>query len=468
MSYDPDIQYRCAIIRGRAKNAIDDLLLLYAQIIESLCPIDVREFNLKFNQGLERYLPGADKKAIDNHRTEIAGKLFGMYYVENGVVELSETTERLLETSDQPAFFKDMCFKLQFPNGMERADTIKEKMANQIHIRPCVLILQILHEVQSMSFEVTIEDIGYYALNSLHALQGKASPKEIAKRIYTDKNKGIKKEIDLGGKEASYAKQHIRELFNYLELANLVQISGKKATVKLNNLERMALKAFLKEPANKLLFDVYEYEVDAEIEDDENTESNEKIKLLREDYSKFFSYLSFKNPVVFVTPEAALASVSQMNLGEINPETAMEIGDLGEKIVFNYERRRIEGFNSRYIGKVLSLGKTRGLGYDVQSVWGEGPNPGHSIYIEVKSTKRATPPSGNNPSSVTLTRNEWLMAEQQKESYFIYRVCFTNEGVYLTKFNDIVAKSVSGEVFAEPTHYRMDFNDNISPSEKIE
>lgn len=468
MTYNPDIQYRCAIIRGRAKNAIDDLLLLYAQIIERLCPLNLREFNEKFNSDLERYLPGADKKAIDNHRTEIAGKLFGMYYVENGVVELSETTERLLETSDQPSFFKDMCFKLQFPNGMERADTIIEKMANQIRIRPCVLIIQILNEVQKIGFEVTIEDIGYYALNSLHALQGKVSPMEIAKRIYTDKNNGIKKEIDLAGKEASFAKQHIRELFNYLELANLVKITGRKSTVSLNNLEKMALKAFMKEPFNKLLFDVYEYEVDSGNSEEEDEAPNEKIKLLREDYSKFFSSLSFKNPVVFVTPEAALASVSQMNLVQVNPETAMEIGDLGEKIVYNYERKRIEGFNSRYVGKVLSLGKTRGLGYDVQSVWGEGSNPGHSIYIEVKSTKRATPPSGNNPSSVTLTRNEWLMAEQQKEAYFIYRICFTNEGVYLTKFNDIIGKSLNGEVFAEPTHYRLDFKDNISPSEKIE
>lgn len=121
-------QYRCIIIRGKSQKEIDDLLPAYAKVIEDITPCEEEKFCQKFNELLAPYL-SADKrikKTLDNHRTEIAGKLFGMYYTEeNGYVYASDRTKKFLKDNDQPAFFKDLCYKMQFPNGMQKPQTFQ-------------------------------------------------------------------------------------------------------------------------------------------------------------------------------------------------------------------------------------------------------------------------------------------------------------------------------------------------------
>lgn len=117
--YDPSKQYRCTIIRGKSKKEMDDLLPAYAMVIDEICPCPIEDFDVKFNNAFQRFLPESDKikKTLDNHRTEISGKLFGMYYrSDDGMVYESQRTMKYLEDNDQPAFFKDVCFKMQFPN----------------------------------------------------------------------------------------------------------------------------------------------------------------------------------------------------------------------------------------------------------------------------------------------------------------------------------------------------------------
>lgn len=92
-------QYRCIIIRGKSQKEIDDLLSAYAKVIDDITPCETEVFSRKFNELLAPCL-SADKrikKTLDNHRTEIAGKLFGMYYVEeNGYVYASDRTKKFL------------------------------------------------------------------------------------------------------------------------------------------------------------------------------------------------------------------------------------------------------------------------------------------------------------------------------------------------------------------------------------
>ena len=39
-----------------------------------------------------------------------------------------------------------------------------------------------------------------------------------------------------------------------------------------------------------------------------------------------------------------------------------ELGDEGEKIVYQYEKKRVGNYDKRLIGKVLLLGKQKGVG----------------------------------------------------------------------------------------------------------
>ena len=85
------------------------------------------------------------KKTLDNHRTEIAGKLFGMYYLaDDEIYYASERTKKFLADSDQPAFFKDICYKMQFPNGMNKIQTVRPYLKEEISLRQFPFIIKCL------------------------------------------------------------------------------------------------------------------------------------------------------------------------------------------------------------------------------------------------------------------------------------------------------------------------------------
>ena len=97
--YDHTKQYRCTIVRGRSQKEMDDFLPAYAKVVDEICPCPEDEFEARFNAAFSRFLPESDrvKKTLDNHRTEISGKLFGMYYFsEDGNVYESERTQKFL------------------------------------------------------------------------------------------------------------------------------------------------------------------------------------------------------------------------------------------------------------------------------------------------------------------------------------------------------------------------------------
>ena len=184
--YNHNNQYRCAIIRGKSQRELDNLLSAYAMVIDEICPCANDEFENRFNQEFVKILHGktadtvALKKTLDNHRTEIAGKLFGMYYLSSdGIYYASERTKKFLSDNDQPAFFKDLCYKMQFPNGMNKIQTLQPHLDLGISLRPYPFIIKCLMLADEMQLKLTVNDIGYYILNALDVLQGKASAIEV-------------------------------------------------------------------------------------------------------------------------------------------------------------------------------------------------------------------------------------------------------------------------------------------------
>lgn len=91
-----------------------------------------------------------------------------------------------------------------------------------------------------------------------------------------------------------------------------------------------------------------------------------------------------------------------------------EIGDAGEKFVYEYERECIKKYNFPESKQVewVSRDVGDGLGYDILSY----DSQGNEIYIEVKTTL------GNERESFYITANELLKSEKEKEKYFLYRV----------------------------------------------
>jgi hypothetical protein len=452
--YDHARQYRCTIIRGKAQKELDDLLPAYANVISEICPCAKSDFKMFFDDSFKRYLPdNATQKTLDNHRTEISGTLFGMYYEDDKIIYASERTLKFLADSDTPAFFKDICYKMKFPNGMNIISKILDYIKNGINVKPYAFILTVMKIAESKGIKLTKAEIGYYILNSLDALSGKAKPSEVLDALILDRRDNKRRAIETSGKASSYDWQHISEQINLLELANL--IISYDGGVLLNPRESEAITRFTDSDYRKPDFDVYAYDL-----------ADLKIrKQFYTDWSIYFGSLS-DNADSFKTDISALVEISEPPLDEKSQNT-VELGDEGEKYVFEYEKKRVSDFNFRLANKVIHLGKTKGLGYDIKSVVAEdGEFAEFAKYIEVKSTKRITAPDENNPlwmDTLNLTRTEWVAAQQHKDFYHIYRVYFVRDKIIMFIISDVARKHKDGKVDVVATMYRLDFgNEAVS------
>lgn len=463
--YDHRKQYRCTIIRGKSQKEMDDLLPAYAMVIDEICPCKHSDFEHRFNRELERFLPESAriKKTLDNHRTEISGKLFGMYYfADDGMVYESERTQKYLVDNDQPAFFKDICYKMQFPNGTQKTKTVQERVNDKIHVRANAFVIKFLQIAEAASVEITKKDIGYYILNSLDVLQGNANPYEVLEQVVKDKNADITRDIVVPGKASSYTHQHINEQLNYLELANLIRIGIDKRVV-LNPYEKKTIDIFVQSYDKELDFNVEQYDL----------ETVEGRKEFQYAWDYYYSKISAQSSEFETTAEALIPDNDKEEDKKKQKKPGInlvEFGDEGEAIVFEYEKNRVGQYDPRLVNKVLSLGKTKGLGYDIQSVVAEPGDMDEFVkYIEVKSTKRLTCPDIDDDlwiDTINLTRNEWVAAQQHKEFYSIFRVYFTRDGVYMFKLNNVAEQLQSRKMTAVPVTYRLNFG-NSSVNETV-
>ena len=471
--YDPKKQYRCTIIRGKSQKEMDDFLPAYAKVIDEICPCLAKNFENLFNNAFERYLPESQriKKTLDNHRTEIAGKLFGMYYTsEDGIIYESQRTQKYLEDNDQPAFFKDACYKMQFPNGMDSTNTLQDRITNCISIRPNAYVLKLLQIASKANETINIKDIGYYVLNSLDVLQGHANPYEVLDAIATDHKNGIQREVtaydDNGKRKAtSYTMQHIREQLNYLELANLIRINDDKV-VSLNSREKKTIDIFVEGYDKAPAFDVYSFDLS----------SVENRKKFEYRWGYYFSTLSEKASDFYTSVESLLPESEENDREKKDSsekKNLTEFGDIGEKLVYEYEKKRVAAYNARMVNKVIPFGKTKGVGFDVQSIVAErGDDAEFCRYIEVKSTKRFTSPDLDDKlwiDTLNITRNEWVAAQQHRKYYSIYRLYFTKDGVRMFILNNIALKKEEDKITVVPTTYRLNFSsDSVDASTSLE
>lgn len=445
MTFNPNKQYRCTIIRGKSISRMDDYLPVYAQILNEICPLPKKDFNKVFDEKLSYFIKD-DGKTIKNHRTENVDKLLGMYFEKDGIIYLSERTIKFIESNDQPAFFKSVCFKFQQPNGSQKVHTLREKIKNGIKIKSYHFILSLLKTASENKITLTKDEIAYYVLNSLEVMQGIVSIDEVIKTILIDRAKGLHKKVD-ASKNYAWGYQHINEQFDYLELANLIRKDNKN--IWLNTKETATIELFIEDLLNPLTIDYTKYNL------------NEKNigKIIEQEWREYYGRITTIEVEKF---ETTLESLKTITPTEIPKISFIALGDEGENFILRIEKDRVKAFNPRLVNKVNFHGKTRGLGYDITSIEADRnkKNPEYARYIEVKSTKRVHPPDFTDTfDTITLTRNEWVAAEQHSISFYIYRLYFTTEGIFLNIIKDPVKKNIDGLLYATPISYRIEFGD---------
>lgn len=462
--YNPDIQYRCTIIRGKSQTEMEDLLPFYAQTVHQNCPCTRSEFDHRCNNKVSEYFYGIgdyealheqNRKTVRNHITEIMGELLGLYYLnDEGYICESSNCRHLNEHQDFPTFFKSLCLNLQFPNAAVWTKYMLEHMSNGINIRPLCYVISLLeHARRNGNHLLTKQEIGYYVLNSLEVLQGKVPVEEVFEKIMSDRKNKVRKPKLSGSRDW----QHIKEMFNLLNLANLCL--SDKDYIWLNPEEDKAISIFL-DYGQFPSFNIYRYAVN----------DKEELERLKLDWQAYYSSMhpaiaaletQFRGNEEEEKEEKESTAVPVRQKGVVGM-TTVEIGDQGEALVYRMEKERVSRFKERLANKVLLLGKTKGLGYDISSIEADEnhEHPEFARYIEVKTTTRVTKPSFDQKwmDSINLTAKEWIAAQQYREYYNIYRVYLTREEAIVLRIQNPFQKNEEGIIDTFPTIYQMDFD----------
>lgn len=460
--YRPENQYRCTIIRGKSQTEMEDLLPVYANIVHKYCPCNEDAFRRSAYSDLSftlfhvrdySALSEHNLKTVKNHYTEIMGVLLNLFYpvydaeANEIIIHESESCRYLIEHSDFPMFFKNLCLNFQFPNGEKKATVVKGEVDLGIKLKPFCYVVKLLYIAQNNKQLLSKQEIGYYVLNNLDVLQGKVTPQEVFDRIMSDRTNSIKRSKLSGSNEW----QHIKEQFNLLELANIIDHDGER--VWLNKDEANAIALFidnLKTP----YFDVASY----------NLSTIEGRKLMLQEWKEYNGRFNMKL-LAANTSSLPVSARKELKVAKTAIKSTTDLGDEGEALVFKLEQDRVRAFKERLVNKVLLLGKTKGLGYDIASIEAdENPqNPEFARYIEVKATKRTTRPSFNQQwsDSLNITRKEWVAAEQFGKAYNIYRVYFTKSEVIIVRINNPFALAQDGHIDVIPTIYQMDFGSDV-------
>lgn len=428
--------YRAHIIRGKAARDLENLLPAYTAFIEDITPCDKKLFEELFNASLRKILERksltVSEKTLNNHRTEIAKKLFALYYTtKDGVVCMSERARSFTQLDDSVLFFKDLCFKAQFPNASVKKKTYCSWVEEGLSVRYYCYLTRFLQVAEERGIYLSYQQIGHYVLNNKHALTRKYSPEEIVEQVLYDRSRGGIKEIQVKkGENASYRYQHLREMCSLFVLSGIIRM--EEDVVCLNHTEDASIKLFASHWNDEPLFDMngcHQF-------------SPKEFKALERDWEMYYSepssefnFFQSSIPIHEIEVESEQPKGGQQFQIDQKPQkNNKQIGTLGEYIVYQLEKRRV-GRDARFkkdVRRIKNHGAETGYGYDISSVAAniECDTPvdaQDSIYIEVKTTRRALSP--DNPfTTFKFTKNEYLAARQHKDHYFIYHVVLFGNG----------------------------------------
>ena len=460
IKYNPENQYRCTIIRGKSQSDMEDLLPCYANMVNVVCPCTKEEFDERCNQIIAKALfqtsefeklGSNNQKTIRNHITEIAGTLLGLYYIEydkatsQKLVYESDACRMFRNKMDSTLFFKNLCLNFQFPNGEKKIDKLYEDFSNSIQLKPFCYVIAMLKEAEAYNTKLLKQEIGFYALNNLDVLQGKVSAKEVVERIIQDRFNKIKRS-PLSG---SHDWQHIKEQFNLLELTNIIEVDASH--IWLNPSAKEAIELFISKEKDFLL-----------PPKKVNYQNLDCLRTFISDWRRYKGVfaIELQNIKENISTSDAFVGVNGSAI-----KSTTDLGDEGEALVFRLEQERIRSYKTRLVNKVLLLGKTKGLGYDICSLEGDEnlSNPEFARYIEVKATRRVTEPKfdKNWSDSLNLTSKEWVAAQQYGEYYNIYRVYFTKHKTIVIRIQNPYSLTEKEEIEVYPTIYQMNFGVSV-------
>ncbi|MBL4644696.1 MAG: DUF3883 domain-containing protein [Candidatus Pacebacteria bacterium] len=436
--------------RSRFSLTLEDTLLLLAEKINTIGVTDKKHFDemldIVIRDTNEAEL--ADK-TIQNQRTEMI-RLFGLAKYSDGVVVPGTRLVHLYESQDIPRFFKSFCKKFQYPGGFLKPDKVKDIVLNGVQFKPAKTILKLLKTGESKhgQFALSAAEVTHFIFNDKRVTADNEVSGETIKRIEDFRASGDV--LDMSGDVIRYA----RDFLKYMVLANL--LDEFKGMYSLNNGETKAITSLI---SDKNYFINYK-----DVIDSSGNWVADEYKEIDEQWMDWFADIDIAEDEKLNTPASALIkdNIKFPNqwkkireiLDRRDPtargRALIEIGDEGEKIVLEYEKDTVRENCKHLLPQVKMVSEVKSLGYDIISVEPDGSRL--KKFIEVKTTKKNYI-KGDPPFTISI--NEWSVAQQRGDSYYIYRVIITKEGIAIFEIKNPFQKYKDGNLIVEPLAYKV-------------
>lgn len=436
---------RHAFPRGRMLSRIEDDLMIFSQLIISLSGLPKREFEEKFDKEYAA-LHDLNVKTIKNHRTEVIS-LFGLIIVnEDGLVEASDRVKLLINTQNFQLFFKTFCNRFQFPNIINKPQETIKQLKHNVRFKPAQFLLKlfVIGNQRFKGFGVTGAEISNLVFNDVRVTAGQLSPREVLESLVRMRKGNTHFEGN------SKQTQHGREFLGYMYLAGLLETEDASRTFYLNTKEAPSIRYIID---NSDFFEIPKLYIN-----DIKTR-----KSTARDWQYWFGEVDRIEFLRLSSSTETIKEIEKRALGKLTTEeealaiptvvSKKDIGDIGERIVFKYERRVITKIRPDKVGLVKIVSNDTSLGYDVQSF--EEEDISKKKLIEVKTTIRTFESSTAIVTYFPMSCNEWQTAHNNRESYYIYRVFLSKKNTRILVIKDPVGESEKGNIIVEPTEYRI-------------
>jgi hypothetical protein len=318
-----------------------------------------------------------------------------------------------------------------------------------VKFKPAKYLLKLLKTAESRhtEFAISAAEATHFIFNDKRLSVEDENPTAVIDRILEVRNKKIP--LDKTGDVIRYA----RDFMNYMVQANLLDELG--GMYRLNKGEETAIHAII---ADKNFFDEYSSVIKSD-----GTWDKDEYKIADANWMEWFADTvggeDLETPISALIKDRVNLPDEWKKIREMLAKKntsarrahLKELGDEGEEIAFQYEKDAVAKSRPDLVHLVKNVSANGSLGYDIISL--HPSQERRKKYIEVKTTKK------NYESDViipfTMSINEWSVATQSGDDYFIYRVIITREGVTIFAIQNPHLRNKEGVLQIEPVAYKV-------------
>jgi hypothetical protein len=400
------------------------------------------EFKKHLNNSIKLY-PGNAKaaiKTINNWRTEISA-LFGFIEYNNDLCRPSRNTNLLNDTGNLITFFRKFLAYFQYPGGHLKPEETYILIKKGIKFKPVQYIIDTVFASQEIRsdervFGLTKAEVTHCIFNDIRVTTGKRTPKETAQLIIY--NRDHKVSYDNTSDVVRYA----GDILDYMVLANL-------ADLKLNNRYYIKIAECIKlMPILKSTGYFCDYS-------DFYNKRNLNLFEIKNSQQNWFSYINteldeslLETDIVSIIEEAGNNSeskeksemlsdmITKIRLLKSNNERFVnkDIGNAGEALALQHEYKRLENHIPKRLLKLIKkIPDNLGIGYDIKSY----EDKTLLRFIEVKTSVSR---SKLEYRSFKMSENEWNVAGNLNNQYYVYRFMISSDDISLFIIKDPVKK----------------------------